>query len=62
MCEKNLLMKTNKSDKTASYQLNDSSHKHYITCINCHDSLLLDICPLNDLNNTIAKQTGCTNA
>lgn len=58
LCEKSLLLKILKSDGTASYQLNDSSHKHYITCCSCHNSVLIDSCPLRDLSNKIVNETG----
>jgi Fur family ferric uptake transcriptional regulator len=58
LCEKGLLFKTLKSDGTASYQLNDASHKHYITCCSCHNSMLIDSCPIKDLSDKIVNETG----
>ncbi|MDF2677944.1 MAG: ferric uptake regulator, Fur family [Bacillota bacterium] len=58
LCEKSLLLKILKSDGTASYQLNDASHKHYITCCACQNSVLIDSCPIKDLSDKIVNETG----
>jgi len=58
LCEKNVLLKILKSDGTASYQLNNSSHNHYITCYSCHSSVLVDKCPIKELSDKIARKTG----
>jgi len=58
LCEKNVLLKILKSDGIASYQLNNSSHNHYITCYCCHSSVLIDKCPIKELSEKIAKKTG----
>lgn len=58
LCKKSILLKIIKSEKTASYQLNNSSHKHYITCCSCNNSVLLDSCPINELSHKIENETG----
>jgi len=58
LTEKNILLKILKSDGTASYQLNDSLHNHYITCNTCHSSMLIDKCPMKELGEIISKDTG----
>lgn len=58
LTEKNVLLKILKGDGTAAYELNKSSHNHYITCCKCNCSKLIDSCPLKELNDTVTKKTG----
>lgn len=58
LSEKNVILKILKEDGTASYQLNDNLHNHYITCYKCQNSILIDKCPISDLSNKISKDTG----
>jgi Fur family ferric uptake transcriptional regulator len=36
LSEKNVILKVLREDGTASYQMNDMLHNHYITCRICH--------------------------
>ncbi|WMJ77920.1 MULTISPECIES: Fur family transcriptional regulator [unclassified Sedimentibacter] len=58
LTEKNVLLKILKGDGTASYELNELSHSHYITCSKCNNSILIENCPLKDLNESIGRKTG----
>ncbi|MDD2494128.1 MAG: transcriptional repressor [Tissierellia bacterium] len=58
LSEKNILLKILKEDGTASYQINDNLHNHYITCYKCHNSILIDKCPIKDFSEKISKDTG----
>lgn len=58
LSEKNVLLKILKTDGTAAYQLNDSFHNHYITCYKCHNTVLIDKCPIKDLSERISNDTG----
>ncbi|WP_326911421.1 Fur family transcriptional regulator [Sedimentibacter sp. MB31-C6] len=58
LSEKGVLLKTIREDGTASYQLNDLSHNHYLTCCVCHSSVLMDDCPIVELSERISKETG----
>lgn len=56
--EHNIILKILKDDGTASFQYNDSRHNHYITCYKCRNSVLIDKCPLKNLNDEIKRETG----
>lgn len=58
LSEKNVLLRILRTDGTASYQLNDSFHNHYITCYMCHNSMLIDKCPIKGLSERIGNDTG----
>lgn len=58
LTNKNVLLKILKGDGTAAYELNDLSHSHYITCCMCNSSVLIDSCPINELSESISKNTG----
>lgn len=58
LSEKNVLLKILKTDGTAAYQLNDSFHYHYITCYMCHNSVLIDKCPIKELSERVSINTG----
>lgn len=56
--DKSVLLKILKGDGTASYELNKSSHNHYITCSKCNNSILIDGCPVRELSESVSKKTG----
>lgn len=56
---KNVLLKILKGDGTAAYEINNSSHSHYITCCMCNSSILIDdTCPVKKLSETVSEKTG----
>ncbi len=58
LTEKNVLLKILRGDGTASFQLNNALHNHYITCCICNRSVPIDSCPMKSLSENIRKQTG----
>lgn len=58
LTDKNVLLKMLKGDGTAAYELNKSSHNHYITCAKCHSSALIDSCPVKELSENVSEKTG----
>lgn len=58
LTNKNVLLRILKGDGTAAYELNDLSHSHYITCLKCKSSILLDSCPVEELSDYVGKKTG----
>ncbi|MBP3460785.1 MAG: transcriptional repressor [Bacilli bacterium] len=51
-----LFLKNNIINKTLNediyYSINKNEHKHYIYCVKCHKKDLINICPIDYLNNT----------
>jgi Fur family ferric uptake transcriptional regulator len=58
LTNKDVLIKVLKGDGTAAYELNDLSHRHYITCSLCKSSMLLDCCPVRELSEDVSRKTG----
>lgn len=58
LTDKDVLIRIVRGDGTSAYELNDFSHSHYITCCICKCSVLLEDCPIEDLNEKISKDTG----
>lgn len=56
--EKSVLLKTTNFDGLNYYQINNSKHKHFITCNNCHKKFVIDDCPVHELEEKIERQTG----
>ena len=56
--EKGVLLKTTNLDGISYYQLNDSHHKHFITCNICHKKFTIENCPVHELEDEIEKETG----
>lgn len=55
--EEGVLLKTN-LENTSYYQINSSSHKHFITCSECNKKFTIDHCPVHELEEIIEKETG----
>lgn len=58
LTNKSVLLKILKGDGTAAYELNKVTHNHYITCSMCHNSVLIENCPIKDLSESVSKATG----
>lgn len=56
--DNNLLLKTTNLDSINYYQINDSHHKHFITCNKCHKKFTIENCPVHELEDEIEKETG----
>ncbi len=60
LTEKGVLLKTPGQDGKAYYQLNNSAHRHQLTCSVCHRVVLIESCPLEELGRRLSKTTGYT--
>lgn len=56
--EKGVLLKTTNLDGINYYQINNSNHKHFLTCNNCHKKFVIEDCPVHELEEKIEKETG----
>lgn len=56
--EKGVLLKTTNLDGINYYQINNSKHKHFLTCNNCHKKFVIEDCPVHELEEKIEKETG----
>lgn len=56
--EKAVLLKTTNLDSINYYQINNSDHKHFITCNNCHKKFVIEDCPVHELEEKIERETG----
>lgn len=52
-----ILIKQVRQNGVAYYQENKHDHKHLLICTKCNKKITLDICPLEQLLNNIAKET-----
>lgn len=57
LTNKSILSKTTDTKSVNLYQLNDKSHKHHLTCIKCSKMVLIEKCPLEDIERNIEKST-----
>lgn len=55
--EEGVLLRTT-LENTSYYQINSRSHKHFITCTECHKKFTIDHCPVHELEGIIEKETG----
>ena len=56
--EKGVLLKTTNLDGINYYQINNSNHKHFLTCNNCHKKFVIEDCPVHELEEKIERETG----
>ncbi|WP_296111721.1 Fur family transcriptional regulator [uncultured Anaerococcus sp.] len=56
--ENDLLLKTADIDGISYYQINKDDHKHFITCNNCGKKLVIESCPVHELEEEAMKETG----
>lgn len=56
--EKNLLLKSTNLYGINYYQINNSKHKHFITCNICQKKFTIENCPVHDLEESIQEETG----
>lgn len=55
---KNILLKNTNLDGIAYFQLNNHKHKHFITCIKCHKKVIIEECPIDEVEKDIENETG----
>lgn len=60
LTEKGVLLKTPGQDGRAYYQLNNGAHRHHLICSACHEVVLIDSCPLEELGHRLSETTGYT--
>ncbi len=58
LTEKGVLLKTPGQEGRAYYQLNNSAHRHQLSCLVCHKVVLIDSCPLEELGRRLSRSTG----
>lgn len=56
--EENILIKSVGFDNTAYYQINNSHHKHQLVCTNCHKTVIIKDCPVEEIEKNLEKDTG----
>ena len=54
------IIKSVHSDGCARYLAAAHSHAHMLTCVKCHRSVELDVCPLDQIDRSIFERTGFT--
>ncbi|HML36278.1 MAG TPA: transcriptional repressor [Bacillota bacterium] len=58
LSEKGILLKNLSQDGKTYYQINNRQHRHYLTCTSCNETIVIDDCPLNALEDELNKDTG----
>lgn len=58
MAEHRLLQKNVHRDGKVYYQLNLEHHSHQLVCERCHESVPIDLCPLEQLERDLRENTG----
>lgn len=48
--EKEIIIKKINNNNKIIYELNDHYDKHYIKCIKCHRKVIIDLCPLENID------------
>lgn len=56
--EENIVLKSVGFDNISYYQLNTDHHKHQIVCTNCNKTVIIQNCPLHEIEKDIEKNTG----
>lgn len=57
MEKKNLVSKILMSDGKARFELTGDEHRHHLICTSCNKMVSIDICPFEDLQKDVGKQT-----
>lgn len=60
LATKNVVTKTLHQDGKAYFGINSHNHKHILICTLCNDKVPIDTCPLEKLEDNLAKKTGYT--
>ncbi len=58
MAERRLLQKNIHRDGRIYYQLHLENHSHRLVCERCHESVPIDLCPLEQLERDLRENTG----
>lgn len=54
----NLLIKNTNLDGISYYQVKGEDHKHVMVCAICHKKVLIDHCPLEEVERDLERETG----
>lgn len=60
LTEKGVLLKQLSNDGKTHYQINNRQHKHQLICSLCNKVVLLNSCPLKQIEHDLCKETGFT--
>lgn len=58
LLEFNIIHESVKDGERALYELLDDEHKHYMICTKCKKMVSLDLCPFENFENNVIKETG----
>ncbi|AVD35352.1 TPA: transcriptional repressor [Clostridioides difficile] len=58
LCEKNITVLVAIHDGKSYYQLNKHRHEHVLICKECKDIIIIDECPLHELEHKLEDETG----
>lgn len=58
LTDADILVKQILSDGNNVYQINNKNHRHIITCKICNKISYVNICPINDVIDSISEDTG----
>ncbi|WP_052315235.1 Fur family transcriptional regulator [Desulfosporosinus youngiae] len=54
---KNLVIKSNRvDDGKALYEFNHHEHKHHLLCVGCHKLILIEDCPIGELQQMLKRK------
>lgn len=56
--EKNIVLKSIRTNGIAYFKLKHNEHKHLLTCVDCKESVEVDMCPLDELGQILSCKTG----
>ncbi len=56
--QKNLISRDMSTEGIALYRLTQGAHHHYLRCQKCGERIVIDLCPLQYVEQEIAKETG----
>ncbi|WP_282926628.1 Fur family transcriptional regulator [Helcococcus kunzii] len=56
--DENIVIKSVGFDNISYYQLNTDHHKHQIVCTNCNKVVMIENCPLHEIEKDLEKSTG----
>ncbi|WMJ86492.1 Fur family transcriptional regulator [Anaerocolumna sp. MB42-C2] len=58
LADKNVIIKALHQDGKTYYEINNHTHRHSLICTLCNESIPINACPLESLENYLASETG----
>lgn len=58
LCTRRLAVREPEADGAARYRKATQAHHHYLVCLKCNKRLTLNECPLHEVTENLAKDTG----